>query len=978
MSDPTFLAQRIHGRDEQIARLGALVADGGCLSLVGEAGIGKTRLARWAAEHADERRAVVVEGAAVLGVVEPLGVMRDLVRFARRTGREPPMRDPLAAGLPAQLLPELGGDAGGGGNLGATFEAAARYVDALAERRGALIVMEDLHWADATSLSLVPFLARTARAPGLALLLTYRNGEHDTTPALEGLRAELRRSRLADEMVLEPLGAADAAAMLTEVLGRPPSPDAAQELLRLAGGNPFALEELARAAVESGWLDPGTGRRHGAGAVAVPWTLAESIRARAAALPEPQRELIAWAAAAGSPLDARLLARAADRPLDEILSGLAVLIRAGFLVEAGDDDLGMTFAFRHMLVHEALSREGLAAQRRRLHARILDAAEELAAAGELAPSPAELARHAMAAGDRRRTISHSREAVREAQQLGAVEEAVQHLERALSLWTEADGPELRAELLMACGRVRSHSERGSPRAVELLELARDAYRELGDATGGALCRALIADSGMTRGRASSLGEWEEAIVELRGAGDPRGLRTALAAQARTLAGEQLGGPAVRAAEEGLELVPLAATAEEARDRISLLATLGMIRLWQCDLVAGRGLLEEAARLALEHHDDVSAARANHLLATSNLLLIPAPEATALLGAAAELVARHGLHAKQAEYVACQTWMSVRAGDRERAERLIADVETLLGPEEPEPFTRWITAEARADLLVNAADLAGAEAARLALAEDAISNAWPRLADYSHDAAAFARLLAGDPAGANALLKPSLGRYLELIERGAAEVEVVPQKVQVLVAAADFDPARRLVAWGCGLLPDHPQLRYCAALVDLKDAPGRGALDVEAAALGTEAHGWTFVAATDRMVAAGIAAGVPGGRAAAVDLTRAARERFASLGCEGWVRRADETLRGLGERAPTRARPGAGGLSARELEVLALVAEGLTNRQIAERLVVSPHTAVRHVANLMSKLGAPSRAAAVKVAAERGLLGGDMATREGHE
>ncbi len=69
-----------------------------------------------------------------------------------------------------------------------------------------------------------------------------------------------------------------------------------------------------------------------------------------------------------------------------------------------------------------------------------------------------------------------------------------------------------------------------------------------------------------------------------------------------------------------------------------------------------------------------------------------------------------------------------------------------------------------------------------------------------------------------------------------------------------------------------------------------------------------------------------------------------------MRRADETLRRLGERAPSRAGTGAGGLSARELEVLGLVAEGLTNRQIAERLVISEHTAIRHVANVFRKLG----------------------------
>ncbi len=970
-----LLAQSIHGRGPAQEALAELVSSeaGGARALVGEAGIGKSRLAAYAGECGRRARRVVVEGRAVLGLAEPLGVFRDLVRAAGREGLTPRSRDPLAAGFPARLLPELGASAVEAGNLGATFEAAARYMRELAGSRGSLVVLEDLHWADATSLSLVPFIARALRGRPVAVLVTFRSEADAGSGALAAMRAELRRDRLLEELTLEPLAPEAAAVMLAEVLRREPAPEVRAELLRLAGGNPFALEELARAAVESGWLDPTTGRRRGTGAVELPWTLADSIRARAARLAPEEREMLSWAAAIGERFDLRLLASASGASREEVVRAMAGLADAGLVVEPPDDPSGQRLAFRHALVHEALGQEGLAPLRQGRHARILEAAEALVGEGAIDMSAAGLARQALAAGDRERALRHSRAAAAQAEEIGAFEEAVDHLEQALSLWSEADGPDLRAELLMACGRMRGHAERGSARAVELLGLAREAYQELGDAARAALCRALLNDGGVVQARASALDEWEAAITALRSAGDPSALRTALAAQARTLAAEQLAGPAVRAAEEGLELVPLATTAEEARDRISLLATLGMMRLWECDLAAGRGSLEEAARLALAHHDDVGAARANYLLATSNLLLIPPAEATALLAAAAELAERHGLRALQAEFVAFQTWMSALAGDRERTERLIADAEALLDPEQPARYARWIMAEARADLLVNAADLAEAEAAWLALAEDAMSTAWPRLADYSHDAAAVARLLAGDPSGARALLEPSLERCRELIERGAAEVEVVPPKVQVLVAAGDLDPARRLVAWGCGLLADHPQLRYCAALLDLRDAPARGALDVEAAALGTEAHGWTFVAATDRMVAAGIAAGAPGGRAAAVDLARAARERFARLGCEGWVRRADETLRALGERAPARHGPGAGGLSARELEVLGLVAEGLTNRQIAERLVISEHTAIRHVANVFRKLGVKNRAAAVRMGAERGLTASRMAS-----
>ncbi len=452
-----LLAQRIHGRGAVQDALTALVASeqGGPLALVGEAGIGKSRMAAWTGERAREARQVVVEGRALLGLAEPLVVFRDLVRAAGREGLTPRSRDPLAAGFPAQLLPELGASAVEAGNLGATFEAAARYLRELAGSRGSLVVLEDLHWADATSLSLVPFVARALRGSPVALLVTFRPEVNAAAAALAAMRAELRRDRLLEELALEPLAPEAAAAMLSEVLGREPAPEVRAELLRLAGGNPFALEELARAAVESGWLDPATGRRRGTGAVELPWTLADSIRARAARLAPEEREMLAWAAAIGERFDLRLLVRASGASRDEVLRAMAGLAGAGMIVEPPDDASGQRLAFRHALVHEALGQEGLAALRQGRHARILAAAEAMVADGEIAVAAAELARQAIAAGDRARALRHSRAAAAGAEELGAVEEAVDHLDRALSLWSEADGLELRAELLMACGRMRT-------------------------------------------------------------------------------------------------------------------------------------------------------------------------------------------------------------------------------------------------------------------------------------------------------------------------------------------------------------------------------------------------------------------------------------------------------------------------------------------------------------------------------------------
>jgi ATP/maltotriose-dependent transcriptional regulator MalT len=152
---------------------------------------------------------------------------------------------------------------------------------------------------------------------------------------------------------------------------------------------------------------------------------------------------------------------------------------------------------------------------------------------------------------------------------------------------------------------------------------------------------------------------------------------------------------------------------------------------------------------------------------------------------------------------------------------------------------------------------------------------------------------------------------------------------------------------------------------------RGAPDafaqVEEVARAHEERGRSMGASRWRL--AGAEALALGGRAPeAADLAAAARERFVEVHAEEWCARAERLMRRLGRRVPAPSRgPGGAGLTARELEVLGLLADGLSNRAIAKRLVISEKTAGRHVANVYLKLGVHSRTQAVRTATAQGLL-----------
>jgi DNA-binding CsgD family transcriptional regulator len=964
------LGSAIVGRERILVRLDELVAPaaaGATLQLVGEAGLGKTRLARAAAERAGAHRRLVLEGRArATDTVLPLGIFQDALRADLRARPDAPRpADPLEVAFPAQLLPELGGGGGAGVDRAALFESASRYVRALARPSGLLLVLEDLHWADPSSLALAGYVAQTTRAEPVALLLTYRPDEAAADSPLGELRNQLARERLGDEVLLDPLDGEGVEALLEHLLGTAPDRGLNALIARLSGGNPFLVEELVREAVEAGRLDPASGSLRGEGGLGLPRTAQELLLARARRLDPSDQELLRWAAVIGERLDPRLLAGAAGLGEEEALAALGRLHAAGLVVDDEADASGVGVRFRHALTREAVLGQLLRAERRHRHARVLEAAEALYADAPQAPLE-QLAEHALAAGDRARGFRYSLQAAHRSRELAGYAEAEAHFARALSLWDPDEGEDARAALLLDYGLLVARLRR-DPRGVDYLGRAREAYLALGERGRAALALAAATEARIQNGeRERVLEDLETARAELRHDDPPELQLQVLPPLASSLlrAGELRGAAA--AAEQGLAYATLRSQPAERLAEIQLLTVLGAARWLAGEAAAGRETLRRGYELARHERDEVGAARACFWLACAHLSG-SAGEAARWAEEGLALGSGRELHLTACWCLSVRALIHLRAGEWEATARLLTASDRALAEVGPDPVVRlgldWIRGEsalARCALEEALATLDTATGEADALGDlEAVSRARLGLAR--------ARLAAGDAAGARAALEPAIARW-ERAPGGA-----LPTPPSLLVCAVETalgngdakEAARR--AGELAARVGGPRAGYAQGLAAAAAGhrPVPGALGAAAGEM--EASGWRWEAARMRIVGAEALAGLEGAREEALALASAAFTQLRALGSEGWCRRVEGLLRRLGQRAPTRgAGPGREGLTAREIEVLQLVAEGFSNRRIAERLVISEATATRHVANIFGKLGVHTRAEAARIAAERGL------------
>lgn len=903
------------------ACLGAALAGSGQLMLIaGEPGVGKTSLAAQVAEMARSSGMAYAAGRGTLAEGSP--PYWPFVQVLRQLGAG----DVLAGGRATGAADERF----------ALFERVAEALRKAAGTAGLLVVVDDMQWGDPASVQLLAHLASSITDARLALLVAYRDtetlGQEPLRAALETLTREPSVSRVE----LGGLSVVEVGEVLADVAGFAVPESVASAICSRAGGNPFFVAELGALLTES--ADG-----------ALPVGVRDAVRARLARLSAPTREIVTAGAVLGSVLDPVALAYATGTALPLVLDALDEAVAAGLATSAPAP------AFAHDLIREAARLDVSTSRRLALHQRMAD---HLLARSDADLRPAEVAFHlleSLPVGDAAAAVVWAERAADQAMAQLAWEQAADLYGKAIDVAAASDAdPTLRGRFLLARARAQA-------RAYEV-----DGAR-----------RSLMASAALARttGDGAALAQ---AALTMEGFGD------------------FVWNPTFRAlCEEALRALPEGDSALRAR----LLAQLVGVDVWRPDPDAD----ERSA------HAMAMAERVGDIQAIKETLRSRQMTRSDPLGAQERLLlgSRMLELGRTADDPDALMWGHLwrfdafsQLGQIDAAEAEITPVEAV-AESLRSPLARWHAARNRATIAMargrftQAAEL-GRAAVALARRADHDGSLLPtlgflmvlqtqvggddididpELAPYApsmavgplRGALAVARLAAGDRDGAKQL-------YASLPE--ASDIPrfmILPMMEFVALLAEEFGDRRRATEVYRTLSP-YADLFVCGgAGVVVITGSVRMPLGLAAATLGRLDDAITHLRAA---VDAGRRAGMPPAAAtSALHLARVLarrqrpgdREEAQALAARVTAEADQMGMAPLGRhaRSLTSALSGStpGPLTRREAEVAGLVAQGLTNRQIAAALHIGERTAESHVQHILVKCGLANRSQiAAKVAA----------------
>jgi DNA-binding NarL/FixJ family response regulator/tetratricopeptide (TPR) repeat protein len=936
------------GREGELRQLAELAeaakaGHGALVLLAGEAGAGKTVLARTALASTGFR---TLEAAAPETPGSPYRPITAVLRAYRREwGRllqgQPELLDYLAC-----VLPELA-PAPRPNEPDAVCEAVAAAFREMADAGPLAVLLDDLHWGDEATLDVLRLLAEVAERSRILLLGAYRSDSISRTHPIRRTRTDLRRSGLLYELVVQPLEPPDTGLLLERVLGAPAAPDVVAAVHARTEGLPFFVEELAAALRDAG----------SDGQLPLPESVRDAVLVRVNVLPDGARRALGVAAVVGLEFDLDLVAR-----LQGSHDGLDRLAECGLALELAQG----VWAFRHALVREAIYADLSWTRRRSLHRALAERLEELQA------PPGTIASHWLAAGERERGREALLAAAEAASAACAHRDAASAFSRALDLWPVGAHAQGRLQVLERLGA-----------AAELFGDAVVAARAWAEAAEG------LEASGQTRRQAEVQRRLANAL-ELQGAWE----RALTAHQAAAGAFAASGEPGEAAAERlaaaarlrsaasflaALRLLDAAAPEAELAGRSDLTARIaaleGNVRCRLGDADTGLAQVRTALDLALSQGHVGAAAEAYQRLADSLEHAGDYRGARATYLEATSFCRANGASVTADVCLACLTWVLRQLGEWDKAVDICREV--LSSP------TSSHHAQTAASGVLGSIEVLRGRASR----------GRPHL----HSASALARQIQLlpmelDSGAALARLEAMSGRPGAALERCVAIVQrwertecerhySAPIFRWMATFGAEYGSAELVYSCTSALarMASRSSVEALGALAHALgeaamlegDAAAAAAQFKQALAIATELELPFERAEIERRAAIALAGA--GRRGEAVELLVSAHRTARHLGARPLAARIAEQMAALGEPVERRlgriaaARAGHAGLSRRELEITRLVASGQTSREIASGLSLSPRTVEMHVHNVLLKLDCRSRVDIARRAGELGLL-----------
>lgn len=975
VSSAHFVGRAYESRALDAALASTLSGDPKILLVGGDAGVGKTRLVTEFARRARTRGARVVVGHCVHHLDRPapfgpvVGALRELLGDLDLPARRALLTE--AGPEIGVLVPDLdprsdAPHAGGAAAPERVFDAVATTFTSVSGTAPLVLVIEDLHWSDRSTLDLLAYMARSVREEPVMIVATHRSDALHRGHPVRTAVAEMLRLDRADLLSLQPFDRDEVAEQIADILGESPARDLIDGIHARSEGNAFFAEELLAA--------------HRDGRSSLPATLRGFLAVRFDGLTDAAIAVLRVAAVIGG---------SATVPLLSCGSGLGERDLHAALREAVDRALlrpdrdGSGYAFRHALLRETVLSDLLPFESVELHRRVASCIEGQPEVliDSVHSRHATLASHWHAAGDLPRAFSHAVAAARSEVRFGAHAEASVHLALALSLWKGLSDAEVRA----GTDRARLLAEAAAAAAADgemraAITLTSESIALLDAAADDP--RAGVAHAELGR-YLWWHGEPARGLQELERALDlvpdrPRSGERArvLAWYAQLLGVESRFTDAREAARGAIDHARAAGARDVLEHALTTLATsIGLLG----DVDKAIPLFYEAIALALaiDASDDAARAHVNLGAVLANNGRNTEALDVYVRGAALPRIGRHwrNLLALSAG-VGC-----LEIGDLDCAESHIAPLRSW----DLDGHERVSLHQAEARIALFRGDTGGAAAALHEAARNAhsYSNA-ETAAQLRGQEAELARRL-GRIADARAALAAGFA-FIEGTDEKQFARELLLEAVRVESAAARAavtrgdtsalaDARERAHALGTGELAncgaDRP---YALAIVAERGRiDGRPDPDAFAAAAGA------FEAVPNFLESAQLRIGEAEVALTLNDRSRASRvltdlRRAAATGGMVLIAHEAEALAGraridLGgaDVAPEPSIANPFGLTRRELDVLALVTEGHTNKRIAVELFVSAKTVATHVSNVLAKLGVATRGEAAAAARRLSLV-----------